>query len=153
MTNFPGYKKLFEYDADSNRKILDFMLADNEPPPRAVKIFSHLINAEKMWQSRLELGVKSPAPNLWPKIATNKLADELEAVHGHWMRYLESGDGGALSVDVTYLNLKGEQVTKPAFDILTHVIAHSSYHRGQIASLAGNTERQAPFTDYIFFDG
>jgi uncharacterized damage-inducible protein DinB len=39
-----------------------------------------------------------------------------------------------LEGSVTYKNTKGEPWTSRADDILMHVIMHSAYHRGQIAS-------------------
>jgi len=34
-------------------------------------------------------------------------------------------------------------------DILTHVLLHSAYHRGQIASQVRSSGEQPPYTDFI----
>jgi uncharacterized damage-inducible protein DinB len=47
---------------------------------------------------------------------------------------LETLDPESLAEGVGYRNTKGEFWTSTMGDILTHVIIHSAYHRGQIAS-------------------
>ncbi len=153
MAEFPGYKTLFGYDVDSNRKVLDFMFSDGPPNDRAVKIFAHIIAAHKMWLDRLERGVEVPMPDLWPDTGADELHGLCEEMNRLWMEYLESDKAKDLSTGVSYINMKGAEVTKPAYDILTTVIIHASYHRGQIANFASDGERQAPFIDYIFYNG
>jgi hypothetical protein len=34
-------------------------------------------------------------------------------------------------------------------DVLTHIVLHSSYHRGKIASLVGRAGESAAYSDYI----
>ncbi len=50
---------------------------------------------------------------------------------------------------VVYKNSKGEPWTSTVEDILTHVVLHSAYHRGQIASLMRAGGEQPAYTDFI----
>jgi uncharacterized damage-inducible protein DinB len=50
---------------------------------------------------------------------------------------------------VGYTNSKGEPWTNTVEEILTHVVIHSTYHRGQIASDLRNAGLEPAYTDYI----
>ncbi|PYO45862.1 MAG: hypothetical protein DMD72_14120, partial [Gemmatimonadetes bacterium] len=70
---------------------------------------------------------------------------------GQLKKIVEAITGDALERGITYRNSAGDQFTSTLEDILTHVMMHGSYHRGQVASLiraAGDTPSP---TDYIFF--
>ncbi|HEB71890.1 MAG TPA: hypothetical protein ENI77_04650 [Nitrospirae bacterium] len=151
MEKFPGYKRLFRFDAGCKLKTLEFMRSSPSLDPDAINIFAHILSAENMWLSRLELGVKAPPPKLWQGRTLDQCADEMESVIGHWTRYLGGLSEEDYSKQVSFINLKGIQVDRPVYDLLTQVLNHSTYHRGQIATLVGKREVDAPPTDYIFF--
>ena len=50
-----------------------------------------------------------------------------------------------------YRNTKGDEYANSVLDILTHVVIHGAYHRGQIARIIGRAGGQSPNTDYIAF--
>ena len=154
MENFPGYERLFRFDADCKLKTLEFMRASDSLNLHAVNSFAHILEAEKMWLSRLELGVKAPPlklSNLWQGQTLDQCAVETQPVIDHWTRYLGGLADEDYSNQVSFINLKGMQVERPVYDLLTTVLNLSPYHRGQIATLTGNIEPEAPHTDYIFF--
>jgi uncharacterized damage-inducible protein DinB len=65
------------------------------------------------------------------------------------MEYLESVDDEDLEDGVAYRNTKGEFWTSTAGDILTHLVLHSSYHRGQIAAAIREAGGDPAYTDFI----
>ena len=58
---------------------------------------------------------------------------------------------GEASLDdqVEYRNSKGELWRSRVEDILTHVLFHSTYHRGQIALLMRASGMEPAYTDFI----
>ena len=48
-----------------------------------------------------------------------------------------------------YKNSKGEAWTSSVLDVLTHVVMHSAYHRGQIASVMRAGGGTPAYTDFI----
>jgi uncharacterized damage-inducible protein DinB len=50
---------------------------------------------------------------------------------------------------ISYKNTKGEPWTDTVQDILTHVLMHSAYHRGQIASQMRASGQTPAYTDFI----
>jgi uncharacterized damage-inducible protein DinB len=57
-----------------------------------------------------------------------------------------AGDDGR---PVGYRNSKGEPWTSTVGDILTHVVTHSAYHRGQVASELRAAGFIPAYTDFI----
>jgi len=63
-----------------------------------------------------------------------------------WMRTLHEED---LSRRVDYTNSQGERWSNTIEDILTHVVLHGTYHRGQIATIVRQSGETPAYTDYI----
>ena len=57
-----------------------------------------------------------------------------------------------LSETVTYRNSKGVAYESVVGNILSHVIIHGGYHRGQIAMLLRQTGNDPAITDFIAFE-
>jgi uncharacterized damage-inducible protein DinB len=60
-------------------------------------------------------------------------------------------DEGDLSRPVPYRNQHGNAYETPLLDVLTQVLTHGAYHRGQIAKCLGRAGTAAVNTDYITF--
>jgi len=54
-----------------------------------------------------------------------------------------------LSQMISYKNSRGEAWTSAVQDVLTHVLMHSAYHRGQIASHMRVSGQTPAYTDFI----
>jgi uncharacterized damage-inducible protein DinB len=53
---------------------------------------------------------------------------------------------------VTYVNVKGETWSYPLHEMLVHVVNHSTYHRGQVATMLrqlGKTPRSSDYLAYL----
>jgi len=54
-----------------------------------------------------------------------------------------------LAGSIEYRNSKGERWQSSVADVLTHVLLHGSYHRGQIASAVRAAGGIPAYTDFI----
>jgi uncharacterized damage-inducible protein DinB len=66
-----------------------------------------------------------------------------------WRKYLEASAPDDLTKTVSYKNSKGEPWTSTVEDVVTHVLFHSTYHRGQIASFMRASGDTPAYTDFI----
>ena len=66
-----------------------------------------------------------------------------------WREYLNGLSAKQLSENISYKNSKGEPWSNTVEDILTHVLLHSAYHRGQIASQTRAAGETPAYTDFI----
>jgi uncharacterized damage-inducible protein DinB len=106
----------------------------------------HIIAAELLWLARLD-GVPSPLP-VWPDLSLTECEARFVELSSGLLRAL-TGEAEALARPVTYTNSKGERWTSTVEEILTHVVIHSAYHRGQIASDLRSAGHDPAYTDYI----
>lgn len=139
------HARLFRHDAWANLETLGSLERRASPP--GLRWLGHIIGAELLWLGRLT-GEPSDLP-VWPELDLDGCGRRLEQLAGVWPRYL-----GGLSVDdladsVGYRNTLGEFWTNTVDDILTHVVAHSAYHRGQIAAAVRAAGGEPAYTDFI----
>jgi uncharacterized damage-inducible protein DinB len=139
--------RLFSYDAWANREVLASFLALSRVPPRAVQFMAHIFAAERLWLERLQSRPQSVA--VWPDFDLQRCQSEAAEMPKLWAQYLQSMDEAHLQSAVTYKNSKGEIFTSRVGDILQHVLMHSVYHRGQIATAMREAGITPAYTDFI----
>ncbi len=66
-----------------------------------------------------------------------------------WRGYLADLTPAALGAETRYTNTKGERWINTVADLLTHVILHSAYHRGQIAAEVRASGAEPAYTDFV----
>ena len=141
-------KRLLAYDAWANREAVASLRAADHPPPKALTTLAHLVGAGRLWLARLEGSAGKP-PAVWPDLSLDEASAGVEELAGHWRAYAAGLDEPALAKTVSYTNSKGEPWTSTVGDILTHVVIHGGYHRGQIASDLRGAGFTPAYTDYI----
>jgi len=142
---------MFGYDHWANRECVATMRAARSVSPDIVGRMAHILAAQKLWLERI-LQQPQSLP-VWPTTTIedcSALADETAAA---WRRYLARLGNkfapGSLDDKVEYRNSKGESWSNSVADILTHVLFHSAYHRGQIALQMRASGIEPASTDFI----
>jgi len=143
----PDLVRLFRYDHWANREALGSVRAIPSPPARSLKLIGHIVGAEALWHARLT-GREAPLP-VWPDLSTGQVETWLGDLEGLWRKYLEHAVPARLDGRVAYVNSRGEAFTSTVEDVLTHVVVHSAYHRGQIAADVRAAGHQPAYTDFI----
>jgi uncharacterized damage-inducible protein DinB len=141
------HRRLFEYEDWANREALASLAAVSPPPARSVKLLAHIAGASRLWLGRLRRAEKPAA--VWPDLDVAQCRAALEDLGRLWTTYLEELTPARLEETVSYVNSKGEPWTSSVEDIVTHVVLHSSYHRGQIAADTRASGHAPAYTDYI----
>ncbi len=139
--------KLFSYDDWANREVLSSLRAIDAPPARSVGLLSHILSAERLWLERLELQKQTLA--VWPTFTLDQCKSEIDQLAGLWKDYLSSLSEAGLTDSINYKNTKGEKFTSQKQDVLLHVVMHSAYHRGQIATDMRAAGFTPVYTDFI----
>jgi uncharacterized damage-inducible protein DinB len=108
---------------------------------------NHIVGAELLWLARME-GTTSSLP-VWPDLSVEECDAQLAGLTRRLVGTLSSMSPEALSRPVSYTNSKGEPWSSTVEEILTHLVIHSAYHRGQIASDLRSAGQEPAYTDYI----
>ncbi len=140
-------RRLFAYDHWANRAAHESLAAMAGPPERAVRWLAHIVGAQWVWLARLRR--ERPPVAVWPDFPLDRCGDELDRVHAAWSAQLNGFGAGALARVIEYTNTKGDFYGSTAADIIDHVVQHSTYHRGQIASAVRAAGGEPAVTDYI----
>jgi uncharacterized damage-inducible protein DinB len=139
--------QLFRYDDWANREVLNSFRVAGDPPARSLKLLGHIVGAECVWFSRIRME-KSPLA-VWPSLSMKECEHYAIELPKTWSAYLGGLEEDGVAQKITYQNSKGESWTSSLEDILMHVIMHSAYHRGQIASDMRAAGHVPAYTDFI----
>ena len=136
--------RLLRYDVWANRETLRSL--KQGAPPRSLSWMAHIVGAECLWMARLRQHEQTLP--VWPELDVEACSQRLDELSQLWPEYVD-GTRDSLEEEVSYTNSKGEAWTSTVEEILTHVVVHSAYHRGQIASDVRAGGGVPAYTDYI----
>jgi len=140
-------RRQFAYDEWANREVLAGLKASPDPPVRPRHLLAHILSAERLWLERIRAQPQSLP--VWPDFTLDQCEEQIVDLARLWREFLGQLSPAGLSQTVVYKNSKGEPWTSTVEDILTHVVLHSAYHRGQIASQVRAGGEQPAYTDFI----
>jgi uncharacterized damage-inducible protein DinB len=139
-------KRLFKYDDWANSEVVSSLQALPYAPHKAVRLMAHVVAVEYVWLARLK-GQADPA--VWPEWTLPEIAQQRQELRVAIGEYFSSMSPDGLAEQVSYANTKGELWKDSIVDILMHVVVHSAYHRGQIATVLRDSGVAPPYTDFI----
>ena len=149
------FLRMFAYDYWANRECLAAMRAAGAVSPDTVGRMAHILSAQKLWLERI-LKQRQSMP-VWPGSTIEDcvaLADEMSSAWRSYLMQFTTQLGtqlppGSLDDQVEYRNSKGQAWSSRVEDVLTHVLFHSAYHRGQIALQMRASGMEPAYTDFI----
>jgi uncharacterized damage-inducible protein DinB len=140
-------RREFSYDEWANREVLAAIRASGGANERSLKLMSHILAAERVWLERLKN--QPPSVPVWPEPNLEQCESQAAELGKLWFAFLDLITAGDVAQSVSYKNSKGEEWSSTIVDVLTHVIMHSTYHRGQIASHMREMGQAPTYTDFI----
>lgn len=143
----PYFRRQFAHDAWANREVLTAIRASRPSVPRSLQLLAHIISAELLWLERLRQ--QSQSQPVWPEWDLKQCEARGVEMTDLWEKYLEPLTPDDLTKTVSYKNSKGEPWSSTMEDVITHVLMHSAYHRGQIASFMRASGDTPAYTDFI----
>jgi uncharacterized damage-inducible protein DinB len=151
---------LYEYNRWANDRVLNAVdpltpeqftrdLQNSFPSVRDTIV--HIMSAEWIWLSRWLGTSPTGRPDDWD-------VSTLEAIRARWAQ-IEAQRGAfiatltpeSLATPVSYRNTQGEPFTNPLGHLLRHVVNHSTYHRGQVATMLRQLGVPPISTDLVLF--
>lgn len=139
------FKELFDYNNHINTKWAKLILANQRnTPKKSTKLFCHILNAHEIWNARMQ--GKTNVYGVWDIHNAN----DFEGI------MLLNEETTNVIIDILPLNEMIEysksKAQKKISDVLFHIINHSTYHRGQIASDFRENGIEPIPTDYIHYE-
>ena len=141
------FKELFEYSHHFNQQLASvFAEQESMVSENPLKLFNHILNVQQVWNGRILQDQNSFG--VWE---IHELQDLKKIDRANYTASIHILNQVDLNRFVKYTNSKGQAYTNSVIDILFHVINHSTYHRGQIATKFRQQGIEPLVTDYIFF--
>jgi uncharacterized damage-inducible protein DinB len=140
-------RRQFAYDAWANREVLAGLRTGAPHAPRPLQLLAHILSAERLWLERIRKQPQSLP--VWPELTLEQCAAQIDELALFWPERLDRLFPTGFTEQIAYKNSKGELWSNTVEDILTHVLLHSAYHRGQIASQVRASGEAPAYTDFI----
>ncbi|MGN6367209.1 MAG: DinB family protein [Phycisphaerae bacterium] len=150
MQNY--FHTLAQYDAWANGELFKALTSPNNPAAtddRVLHLLGHLVAAKQVWTARIR-GEETVTRNLWP-IHPVPTAQTLLAAADKEMLSVTADPAADFDRIIRYANQTRRVFETPLCDILIHLVNHSTYHRGQLATAMKNAGATPASTDYILY--
>ena len=148
METVEHLRQLFEYNDWANRQII-VALKFNESE-RSREILAHLLVTEAEYYERL-YGKDSTGFNFWQNLNLAECADLARENARRFERLLKRFDDEGLGQTAEYKTSEGVSYRNDFRELLTHVLFHSSIHRGNIILKMREENIAPPKIDYIIY--
>ena len=117
--------------------------------PSVIGTLAHIVSAEWIWLRRW-LGESPAAIPSWAATpGLSQLRTQLAAVEAERGSFLGALTEADFERPVSYRTLAGQAFTDPLGHLMRHVVNHSTYHRGQVATQLRQLGHTPPNTDLI----
>ena len=140
--------ELFTYNDWSNRRIITALRFNQSE--KAQKILAHLLVTEKEYFERL-YGKDSTGFNFWQDFSLDDCRSLAQENAERFEKLLKRFDDEGLGQTVSYKTSESISYTNTFRELLTHVLFHSSTHRGNIILKMREENYTPPKIDYIIY--
>jgi len=148
MDTIEHLRELFIYNDWANRRIVAALKSNKSEKAR--KILAHLLITEKEYFERL-YGKDSTGFDFWQDLSTEdcgRLARENAESYEHILKRFDDEGLGQIAKYKTSEGIPHENTFR---ELLTHVLFHSSIHRGNIIFKMREEGFAPPAIDYIIY--
>lgn len=152
-------RELYDYNRWANHRILGAASALSREElerdlassfPSVLATLVHVLAAEWVWLSRWRGHSPSALPD-WDLSSLDALRAKWDEVERDQRSFLADLDEETLMRRLPYRNTRGEPFEQPLWQLMRHVVNHSSYHRGQVVTLLRQLGSRAVATDLVLY--
>ncbi|OWY22050.1 hypothetical protein C7N43_09210 [Sphingobacteriales bacterium UPWRP_1] len=142
----------YQYNHWANRQIFEAMQQmSGNLPPDIVLLASHIIEAQEIWLQRI-VPVSNPITGVWDPLPLEVLMQREAENSARWLQFIANQPPDAdWYQTITYTNTQGKAFNNPLVHIMTHVVNHATYHRGQINMRLRQLGFNPIVTDFIAY--
>jgi len=148
METVEHLRELFIYNDWANRRIVHALKTNENEKAR--KILAHLLITEKEYYARL-YGKDSTGFDFWQDLSTEDCGLLARENAENYERILKRFDDEGLGQIARYKTSEGVPHENNFRELLTHVLFHSSIHRGNIILTMREENFEPPKIDYIIY--
>lgn len=153
-------RELYHYNRWAGSRMLDACAAVPDEAlgrdlgssfPSVLATLGHIVSAEWIWLERWRGRSPPGVPADWSLSGLEAIRERSSLVWDDQERFLVTLTGERLRAPVEYRNTRGEGFVAPLYQLMRHVVNHSSYHRGQVVTLLRQLGFPAVATDLVLY--
>src|ERR1019366_10704844 len=148
MESIESFRRLFEYDHWADLAALESLGSIAGLSEKPLKVFSHVLGAQRVWRARFD-DPSPPNAQPWPILTQEECRSGIDEIYQRWVELLDAFSDEKLSHNLVYHTTQGAKFETPIRDVLTHLLMHSAYHRGQVAAAVREAGGKPAATDYV----
>ena len=148
MQTVEHLRHLFAFNDWANRRLVAALKENASEKSR--KILAHLLTTEQEYFARL-YGKDSTGFDFWPDLTAEECGDLARATAEAYEKLLRRFDDEGLDIRARYKTSEGIPQENTCRELLTHVLFHSSIHRGNIMLKLREEGFAPPKIDYIIY--
>jgi uncharacterized damage-inducible protein DinB len=141
-------RRLFDYDDWANRRAIAAL--DTGESEKSRRILAHLLITKQEYFERLS-GKDSTGFDFWPDLSLEECKGLTRSTTDLYRRLLRELNDSGLEQIAGYKTSQGVPYADSYRDLLTHVLLHSSIHRGNIVLKMREEGFEPPKIDYILY--
>ncbi len=141
------FRRLFKYEAWANDRIFAYARTTPEPQAEVSRYLGHMFIGQEIWHSRL-VNDGRVFETAWVDMSLDEAQARCMKMRAEWTKYLDSVSDEDLSRKVEYVRM-GKPCWNYVADVLTHMITHGMYHRGQISIMVRKAGGEPVATDFV----
>lgn len=158
MTRLDEIMELYEFNAWATQRMFGTtsVLSEEELTrdlknsfPSVRDTLIHMVGAEWVWLTRWQGTSPTALPNTTTDLAHAQIVRWWQEIDADRQAYLGKLTADALDGMIGYTNFAGKHFAFPLWQMLRHLVNHSSYHRGQITTMLRQLGRTSIATDMI----
>ena len=111
----------------------------------------HIMSSEWVWLQRWLGTSPKGMPEEWRALTFEQIQNEWAALEVAHQAFVAALSDPELDRVVDYRNLKGESFSNPLWQLLRHMVNHSTYHRGQVTTMLRQLGHAAVATDLVVY--
>lgn len=153
-------RDLYAYNRWANNRILEasaqlddeeFIRNMNSSFPSVGQTLAHLVEVDWVWLSRWTGSSPAEVPNSWDLSSLPKIRRQWEAIEDDRSAFLAGLSAEDVLGQVSYKATPELEYRAPLWQLLRHVVNHSTYHRGQLTTMIRQLGREPISTDLVLF--
>ena len=148
MNTIEHLRGLFSYNDWANRRIVTAL--KESPSEKSLKILAHLLITEQEYFERL-YGKDSTGFDFWQNLSLEECGRLAREIAERYEQLIRRFEEEGLDLRTEYKTSEGVSYENTFRELLTHVVFHSSIHRGNIILKMREEGFTPPKIDYIIY--
>ena len=148
MNSIEHLRELYDYNDWANRRVIIALKTSSSE--KACRILAHLLISEQEYYARL-YGKDSTDFDFWQNLSLEECGQLAQENAENYERLLKRFDDEGLGQIAEYKTSAGVSYQNTFREMLTHVLFHSSIHRGNIILKLREGGFAPPQIDYIIY--